>query len=92
MSAQPIAFHGAPAPAVPDTIKGIRSALPPELRPLFQDEIDEATDSGDLARIAQVKSLWWAKATWHSDPTLREDFAALERGELETFPSPFAKR
>lgn len=93
MSAQPIAFHGAtPAPTVPNTTRGIRAALPAKLRPAFQDALDEAIDSGDLTRVEQVKGTWWAQATWHTDPTLAEDFAALERGELETFASPFAKQ
>lgn len=92
MTAQPVAFHGARAPHVPNTIKGIRAALPAKLKPLFQDELDEAVDKGDLKAIDDVKGKWWAQAMWNADPGIREEFAALRRGEVETYPSPFAKR
>lgn len=87
------AFHGThAAPKVPNTIKGIRAALPAKLRPMFQDELDEAIDTADLNRIDEVKGKWWAQATWNTDPGIREDFEALARGEIETYPSPFAKQ
>jgi hypothetical protein len=91
VAARFIDFHGARlAPPVENTIKGIRKALPPKLRPIFQDELDEAIDSADLQQIDRVKGKWWAQATLNADPTIREDFAALDRGELEAIPSPLA--
>lgn len=86
------AFHGAHAPTVPNTIKGIRAALPARLRAAFQDELDEAIDTADLAHIDAVKGKWWAQATWNTDPAIREAFAAVERGEFEVVPDPFAGR
>lgn len=92
MSAQSVAFHGARPVRVPNTIKGIRAALPAKLRPMFQDELDEAIDTADLNRIDEVKGKWWAQALLNADPSIREDFAALRRGELGDMPSPFAAR
>lgn len=93
VSAQPHTFHGArPAPKVPNTIKGIRAALPAELRPAFQDELDEAIDTADLKAIDDVKGKWWAQATWNTDPAIREAFAAIDRGDFHVAPDPFAAR
>jgi hypothetical protein len=89
VAAQTIDFHSAsPAPPVENTIKGIRRALPPKLRPTFQDELDAAIDSADLQQLDAVKSKWWAQATLNADPTIRADFAALDRGEVKVVPSP----
>jgi hypothetical protein len=87
-------FHGTtPAPPqLPNTVKAIRGALPGRLLPKFQAELDEAIDTADLAVIDDVKGRWWAQAMLFHDPTIRADFEAAERGELEFFPSPFAKR
>lgn len=87
-------FHGAHAgPAqLPNTIAAIRGALPGRLLPKFQAELDDAIDAADLAVIDDVKGRWWAQAMLFHDPTIRADFEAAGRGELEFFPSPFAKR
>lgn len=92
MTAQPVAFHGARAPHVPNTIKGIRAALPAKLKAMFQDELDEAVDKGDLKAIDDVKGKWWAQAMWNADPGIREAFAAIDRGDFEVVPDPFAQR
>lgn len=92
MTAQPVEFHGARPAQLPNTVKAIRAALPADLRPKFQAELDEAIDKADMVLIDDVKGRWWARAMWEYDPTIREDFAASARGDLEFFPSPFAKR
>lgn len=93
MTAQPVAFHGArPAPKVPNTVEGIRKALPAEMRADFLADLAPAIDRGDMRAVDDAKGKWWAVATWVTDPTIGEEFAALDRGEIETLPSPFAKR
>lgn len=93
MSAQPVAFHGArPAPKVPNTVEGICKALPAEMRADFLADLAPAIDRGDMRAVDDAKGKWWAIATWCTDPSISEEFATLDRGEVETYPSPFAKR
>ena len=93
MAAQTVEFHGAaPAPWVENKISAIRAALPARLQRRFQAELDEAADSGNLQKIDAFKSRWWPQAMLAADPTIREDFDALDRGELHEIPSPLAHR
>jgi Family of unknown function (DUF6247) len=88
MTAQPI--HESPAPPrIADTVRSIRQHLPEAQRAAFQDELDTAVDSGDLAALEAVKTRWWAVALIETDPQLKADLAAAERGEMEWLPSPF---
>jgi hypothetical protein len=90
MTAQPVNHHG--APYVPNTVEGIRAALPEKLRAAFQAELGEAVDAADLARLDAVKGKWWAQALWNVDPSIREDFALLDSGHAQFAPNPFAAR
>jgi hypothetical protein len=89
MSAQPI--HGHEPVRIPNTIKGIRAALPAAQRAGFDDGWQNV-DLGDLPAVAAFRDKWWGRAMWASDPEVDEIFAAMDRGEVEFFPSPFAKR
>jgi hypothetical protein len=89
MSAQP--FHEHQPPRIKRTIKSIRSALPPAMHAQFDDELAEAFDAADLAATARFKDRWFGQAMIESDPQLRADLDAAARGELEFFPSPFAR-
>lgn len=88
MTAQPA--HEAP-PRIAKTVRSIRTHLPAALREQFQAELDDAVDLGDLAAISRVKLGWWAAALIETDPQLKADLDAADRGELEFFPSPFAR-
>lgn len=93
MTAHAHAFHGArPPQPVPNTIKGIRAALPAKLRPMFQAELEDAFDTDDLRRVDDVKGKWWAQATWNADPGIREAFAAVDRGDFQVVPDPLTAR
>ena len=63
-----------------------------KLRAAFQAELDEAVDSGDMVAVDAVKGAWWAQAVWHVDLSIRDAFAALDRGDAPLGPSPFADR
>jgi hypothetical protein len=93
MTAQPVAFHGArPAPKVPNTVEGIRKALPAELRADFLADIAPAIDRSDMRAVDDAKGKWWAVATWHADPAIDEAFAALDASEFAVAADPFAAR
>lgn len=88
MSAQPI--HDHQPPHVPKTVAGIRAALPPDLCSQFNAELAD-TNLDDLVAIARLRDAWWAQAWIESDPALKADLEAAARGELEYYPSPFAR-
>lgn len=91
MTAQPVAFHGArPAPKVPNTVEGIRKALPAEMRADFLADLAPAIDRGDMRGVDDAKAKWWATATWLTDPAIDAAFAALDSGDFETVADPFA--
>jgi hypothetical protein len=89
MTAQPIEHH-APLPRIPYTVKGIRSFLPAEQQAVFDAERDDL-DLGDLAAVGRFRDKWWGAAMVATNPSIQADLDALERGELEFFPSPFAR-
>lgn len=87
MSAQPI--HQYQPPTVPKTVAGIRACLPPAFRAQFNQELADAADAG-TERFKQVKAEWRAQARRFVDPSIRDAFDSLDRGDAELFPSPFA--
>ncbi len=90
MTAQPI--HAQPAPPrITRTVRDIRRHLSPDLREQFQTELDDAIDTGDMAAAETAKTRWWAQALIETDPQLKADLEAAERGEMEFFPSPFTR-
>lgn len=89
MTAQPIEHH-APLPRIPKTAKGIRKYLPDDLRTQFDAEWADL-DLEDFTAVSRWRDRWWGQAMYETNPQLQADLAALERGELEFFPSPFAR-
>jgi hypothetical protein len=68
------------AARVPNTVAGIRAALPQALRAMFRAELAAALEHGDPATVDAVIGAWWAQAVWHTDPSIRATFTALEDG------------
>jgi hypothetical protein len=68
------------AARVPNTVAGIRAALPQALRAMFRAELATALEHGDPATVDAVIGAWWAQAAWHTDPSIRATFTALEDG------------
>lgn len=89
MSAQPIHEHQ--PVRIPKTVKGIRPHLPVEQQAVFDAELRDAADAGDLAAIVKFKDRWWGRAMFASDPSIRTDLDALRRGDLPLVPSPLAR-
>jgi hypothetical protein len=91
VTAHSLEFHGArPAPKVPNTIDGIRKALPAEMRADFLADLAPALDARDMRAVDDAKAKWWATATWLTDPAIGAAFAAIDSGVFATVADPFA--
>lgn len=75
------------AAQVPNTLTGIRAALPQALRAMFRTELSTALQHGDPATVDAVIGAWWAQAVWHTDPTVHATFAALDDGTEHATPT-----
>jgi Family of unknown function (DUF6247) len=94
MTAQPTEFHGARPrpPRIAMKVSEIRKYLAAEHREQFNQELDDAIETNDMAEVNKVKERWWGQALIDTDPGLKARLEAAERGEVEYFPSPFASR
>jgi hypothetical protein len=88
MTAQSV--HHAQPPRIPNTPKGIRSFLAAGQRAVFDAEWQNL-DLADLSAVARFRDRWWGAAMVATNPRIQADLDALERGELEFCPSPFAR-
>lgn len=88
MTAQPL--HHARPPRIPSTVKGIRASLPTGQLAAFDAQWQDL-DLGDLPSVARFRDTWWCRAVYATDPTIAEDFAAFDRGDLEFVAGPFAR-